>query len=97
MSCTLIYEKRVVKEDIPRLGPDKKRVSEVVLAKLSSSPELFGHSLTGQLKGYYKLRVGPYRIIFSIEGEFVKILKIGHRSSVYKEVMERVKRRWLQN
>lgn len=95
MTYTLIYEKHVVKEDIPRLGSSKKRVSEILLHKLSSHPEVFGHSLGGQLKGFYKLRVGPYRIIFLIEGNFVRIFKIGHRSTVYKEVMERVKD-WLK-
>jgi len=95
MTYTLIYEKHVVKDDIPQLGPNKKRVEEAVLTKLSSRPELFGHPLGGQLKGFYKLRVGPYRVIFSIEENFVRIFKIGHRSSVYKEVMERVTRRWL--
>lgn len=94
MTYTLVYEKRVVKEDIPRLGSNKKRVSEIVLYKLSSHPEVFGRPLGGQLKGFYKLRVGPYRVIFLIEESFVRIFKIGHRSSVYKEVMERVKNRW---
>ena len=95
MTYTLIYEKLVVKEDIPRLGSNKKRVSEVVLSKLSSHPELFGHPLSGLLRGFYKLRVGPYRVVFSIEGDLVKVFKIGHRSSVYKEALERIKRRWL--
>ena len=95
MTYTLVYEKLVVKEGIPRLGSNKKRVSEVVLSKLSSHPELFGHPLSGLLRGFYKLRVGPYRVVFSIEGDLVKVFKIGHRSSVYKEALERIKRRWL--
>jgi len=38
-----------------------------------------------KLKGndYYRLRVGDYRIIFSIEGNIIQILKIGHRKNIY--------------
>jgi len=31
----------------------------------------------------FRLRVGDYRVIFSIEGEIIIILKIGHRKNIY--------------
>lgn len=44
------------------------------------------HALTGTLKGYFKLRVGHYRVIYSInrrEKELV-IEYVGHRRDIYK-------------
>ena len=38
-----------------------------------------------RLKGanYYRLRVGDYRVIFSIENSIITILKVGHRKNIY--------------
>ena len=33
--------------------------------------------------GDFRLRVGDYRIIFSIEKDTIQILKVGHRKNVY--------------
>lgn len=93
MSYTLIYEKRVVKADILKLGPNRERVRAAIESKLSSRPDLFGHPLQGELKGYRKLRVGPYRVIFRIEGLVVKIDLIEKRSIVYKEAVKRLIKR----
>jgi mRNA interferase RelE/StbE len=32
----------------------------------------------------FRLRVGDYRVIFSIEGETMIILKVGHRRHIYE-------------
>lgn len=38
-----------------------------------------------RLKGSpdFRLRVGDYRVIFSIESDLITILKVGHRSHIY--------------
>ena len=43
-------------------------------------------TLTGDLAGFYKLRVGDYRILYEIlEDEHTIVLhKIGHRKEVYR-------------
>ena len=33
---------------------------------------------------YFRLRVGDYRIIFSIEKNMITILKVGHRKNIYE-------------
>ena len=33
---------------------------------------------------YYRLRVGDYRVIFSIEGTLITVIKIGHRREIYR-------------
>ena len=41
--------------------------------------------LTGQWTGFYKLRVGDYRVIyeFDIENQLIFITRIGHRREIY--------------
>ncbi|HXK31790.1 MAG TPA: type II toxin-antitoxin system RelE/ParE family toxin [Candidatus Paceibacterota bacterium] len=77
--------------DLDRLGRFWQR--EVLLAieyKLSVQPELYGIPLRRTLKGFRKLRIGDYRVIYQIEKKTIKIVIVGHRSEVYKEVLKRL-------
>lgn len=51
---------------------------------LSQNPFL-GKKLKGVLKGYYSLKIWPYRIIYEIDikKSSIIIFKIGHRQGVY--------------
>lgn len=65
--------------------PDQVRVLRAVRA-LAKEPRPAG---TRKLRGYgdvFRLRVGSYRIIYSIEGArlLIIILKVGHRRDVYR-------------
>ena len=85
MAFKIIYESRVIEDDIKRLSQrDKEQIRRAVEEKLTSSPEIFGKPLRHSLKGRRKLRVGDYRVIFVIEGNEVKVLAIGHRSDIYR-------------
>jgi len=55
------------------------------LESLGSNPFL-GKPLKNKLKGKYSLRVGVYRIIYSVDKSeiTVYILDIGHRREVYR-------------
>ncbi len=59
------------------------------LKNLSSlqNPRLLGEKLKGNLSEFWKYRVGDYRLICNIQDEklLVLIVKIGHRSEVYKK------------
>lgn len=41
-------------------------------------------TLSGKLKGYLRLRIGDYRVIFYIENDVIKIVELGHRRDIYK-------------
>ncbi len=43
-------------------------------------------ALSGTLKGYFKLRVGNYRVIYTLNREEREIVieYLGHRSNIYK-------------
>ena len=87
----ILYEVCVAKEDIPKLSSiNKKRIKNDIQVKLTTRPELFGKPLRQSLKGYRKLRVGEYRVIFRIGGRKVKIFAILHRSTVYTKIKSRI-------
>ncbi len=90
----IIYAEEVERKDFPSL--DKVWADNIVRAideKLTTNPLMYGVSLRGQAKGYYKLRVGDYRVIYSVSKSSKRvtiIILIGHRSRVYKEVLKRI-------
>jgi mRNA interferase RelE/StbE len=52
------------------------------------APHEYGEPLRKTLKGYWKLRVGDYRVVFRVDGDEILILGICHRKEVYP-LMER--------
>ncbi|MBF0785097.1 type II toxin-antitoxin system RelE/ParE family toxin [Muribacter muris] len=54
------------------------------VAKLDD-PTVRGKGLTGNLAGYWRYRIGDYRVITQIQnGELIiTVIKINHRSKVY--------------
>lgn len=65
----------------PHLG---RRAAEAIDC-LAKNPDL-GIPLRGDLKGYHKYRVGPYRIIYQIFRSqlLIIIIDIGHRKEIYR-------------
>jgi len=91
MSYEIFYVDKVVKNDIPKIsGLYKNRIKQAIETKLVNEPDLYGKPLRKSLKGYFKLRVGDYRIIFRIEKEKVKIFVIAHRRIVYEIISGRI-------
>jgi mRNA interferase RelE/StbE len=41
-------------------------------------------ALAGQWQGYFRLRVGDYRVIFTIAPDEVTIIRVRHRSEIYR-------------
>jgi len=40
--------------------------------------------LSGEFKGVYKLRVGDWRVIYTVEGDSIVVQGIGHRREIYR-------------
>ena len=90
MSFTIQYERDVVAKDIPALPKrERTRIRKAMKEKLTTRPEIFGKPLRRSLKGYRKLRIGDYRVIFRIEQKTVKIFAVGHRSVIYVDYEKR--------
>lgn len=85
MKFTVVYHELVVKTDIPSLPKAvKEQVKKAIEKKLVTEPEKFGKPLRKSLKGYRKLRVSDYRIVFRIDDMTVKVFVIQNRAVVYK-------------
>ena len=88
---TIQYHPLVVRDDIPKLDAAyKQRIKRSIEQKLTIGPETFGIPLRRSLKGYRKLRVGDYRIVFRIAGQTVYVLAIMYRSIIYDHMSKRV-------
>ena len=73
--------KKLNKDDIPRII---KAVED-----LSLNPYPFG---TRKLQGceyLYRIRVGKYRIVYSVKNEIlvIEIIRIGHRKDIYRKLI----------
>jgi mRNA interferase RelE/StbE len=87
----LRYHPDVKSTDIPL--PDARlrtRIKNAVESRLATAPHLYGEPLRKTLRGYWKLRVGDYRVVFKIAGEEVWILGIIHRKKVYDAIKKRL-------
>ena len=65
---------------------DQSRIKKAILEKLMVNPDYFLEPLTGDFTGFFKFRVGDYRLICSKENEKLTIIivEMGHRKEVYK-------------
>ncbi len=66
-----------------------RHIKTAIEKKLSESPEVYGERLKHELKNYWKLRAGDYRVVFSITGREVWIFGIIHRREVYDAIVKR--------
>jgi mRNA interferase RelE/StbE len=93
MNYQIIYEETVIREDFPRLGESvRQRIIKEVGKKLSVAPNQFGRPLGDVLKGYRRLRVGDYRVIYRVDDDNTSVLVVMviHRRTKYKGVKERI-------
>ena len=87
MAYRIFYHPDVRKEDLPSIPSNiKERIKRAIEERLLKEPLKYGQPLKRSLKGYKKLRVGDYRIIFRVDKNAVIVLKIGHRKEVYNRV-----------
>jgi mRNA interferase RelE/StbE len=88
---TVIYHTDVKDTDLPKISKTmKRRIKKAIEERLMSEPDKYGKPLRKTLKGYWKLRVGNYRIVYKIKGRNVIVLGIIHRKAVYPEINKRV-------
>jgi mRNA interferase RelE/StbE len=82
-----VVYKKSVSSDLRKISHENQYlIRRAIEDKLMTDPSRFGSPLRRDLKGLMKLRVGDYRVIYSIEKSTVTVfvIKIGHRKEVYK-------------
>lgn len=78
----IIVSKRAVKT-LKLLQP---RIAKKLITAIENLPDSgdMKHIKGGRIRSLFRLHIGKYRVIFTIEGEIVKILKIDTCGDVYK-------------
>jgi len=86
----LSYHPDVKKIDLPKIdNHNKKIIKSAIEGRLALQPEVYGKPLQRTLKGYWKLRVGDFRVVFKIIGDEILILAVMHRKNIYPKVKKR--------
>ena len=84
MPFSVVYHRDVKTKDIPKLNADiRQRIRKAIETRLLAAPQEYGEPLRKTLKGYWKLRVGDYRIVFKVTDDEILVLGICHRKEVY--------------
>ncbi len=84
------YHPAVKSEDLHRLSSEMKaRIRKAIEERIMTAPHEYGFPLRKTLKGYWKLRVGNYRVVYKMAGDTVTIFCIAHRKEVYQLVGKR--------
>lgn len=87
----------VWEEDLARFDPQTRvLITRAIRKRLTTDPLVFGKPLGGLLKGYWRLRVGDYRVIYRFERQrlFVLVVKVGIRrdAEIYTEAIPRLRK-----
>jgi len=79
---------------MPQANNDLRRLDKTVAQRIvyklkwlsQNFDDLTPETLTGTLKGFYRLRVGSYRVIYTAQQEehLLMVHLIGHRRDIYK-------------
>jgi len=78
------WTERAIK-DLERLDkPIARRILRRLAWVSKNFQSIVPEPLTGELKGTFKLRIGNWRAVYTVEGEIIVIQFIGHRSEIYK-------------
>lgn len=84
----LIKIKTSAKREIKKFDkPLQKEIAQFLhLIESSIDPRQHLSPYTGPLAGYWKKRIGDYRLILDVQDKQVtiEVIKAGHRSKVYK-------------
>lgn len=90
MPYRIVYHPEV-RDDLARINTSmKKRLKTAIESRLMTAPENYGEPLRKTLRGYWKLRVGDYRIVYKISGGELLVFGIIHRKTVYGEIPRRL-------
>ena len=78
MLFSLRYHPAVGEEDILDIPRNlRRRIADAIESRLTLQHHQYGAPLRNPLKGYWKLRVGDYRVVYKLEGNEVLILASG--------------------
>ncbi|OAV70354.1 Toxin RelE [Bacteroidales bacterium Barb7] len=74
------------KKMLDRLSSDYYQSVMKKILSLKQNPRPFGYRKLSDSDNKYRIRIGDYRVIYSIKDDIltVEVIKIDHRSSIYR-------------
>lgn len=95
MTYRIVVDDLVLKKDFRKIGvEDQKRIIRAIRQRLTTRPKDYGKPLKGELKGFWKLRVGQFRVVYEIRDEqvIVAVIMVGFRrdEEVYRAALARL-------
>lgn len=86
----VVYHPAVVEADLKKIPKNLlARIFKAIEERLMTAPAHFGLHLRRPLTGLWRLRVGDYRVVYSLHAERVWICAVAHRKEVYSAVVKR--------
>lgn len=93
MDFTLRYHPDVRDVDLPFIdNKTRQRIKKAIEERLLILPQNYGIPLRKTLNGYWKMRVGDYRIVFKVVKNEIRILGIRNRKDIYQKITARIAR-----
>ncbi len=88
MSYKVVYTKKAIKS-LKKIDRAQQRLIVSWIEKNlinTENPKALGKNLKGNLKEYWRYRVGNYRILADIDNDEIKVIifNIGHRKDIYE-------------
>ncbi|WP_265030179.1 type II toxin-antitoxin system RelE family toxin [Wolbachia endosymbiont (group A) of Philonthus cognatus] len=91
MEYTIIFLDNVLEKDLPDLPKTVRlRVINAINERLKVDPVNLGEPLHYSLKGFRRLRVGDYRVVYHVNTvkHEVTIVTLGHRETIYEKTLK---------
>ncbi|WP_310732642.1 MULTISPECIES: type II toxin-antitoxin system RelE family toxin [Wolbachia] len=85
----IVYSKNFTERDFPNLPKTiRSRITKAINERLTTDPIKFGKPLRGRLKGYRRIRISDYRVIYTVNiaKHKVFVATAGHREDVYSKM-----------
>lgn len=87
MTYQVVYTKKAIKS-LSKIDQSQQKLIIAWIEKNlvhTEDPKALGKSLKGNLKEYWRYRIGNYRILADIDNDEIKIIifNIGHRKDIY--------------
>lgn len=87
MAYQVVYTKKAIKS-LSKIDQSQQKLILAWIEKnlvQADDPKALGKSLKGNLKEYWRYRIGNYRILADIDNDEIKIIifNIGHRRDIY--------------
>ena len=95
MTYRIVVDELVLKRDFRKIGPeDQRKIIRAIRQRLATRPKDYGEPLRGEPKGFWKLRVGQFRVIYEIHEDqvIVSVIMVGFRrdEEVYRAALGRL-------